>query len=730
MGKKNKEESIALENKSSSFQRLYIFLLSLIALLAPLYLYIRTTAPTITSFGDSAELATAAYTLEAGHPPGYPLFILIGKLFTFIPVGSIAFRINLMVCVFGAITIFVIFHILRKLSLSPLSSLFGSLTVAVSYSFWLYAITSEVFMLNNLIAATILLLTLLWRERRLTQIRDSTQEVGSEKVFYCMVFIYGLGFSNHTSIILLGPAVLYITLTTDKGILFRKFFQIWFFFFLGLLPYIQTIIASTQPHYPGFGNLPGFNRFIQYITRADYGGLFSPGAIVTPATNYWELPIYYLKLFFSRFSPLAPLFALSFAIKSIVKKNHVGIALSATLFLTGIFFPLYAFKGVYADDLHILGVVERFGQLGFMLLGILAVVGFYTFIKAQNSTKNEIAFRVLLLALIAFLFVTNYSKVDKSTYLLAKNYSLNILKQVEDNSIVIITDDLTGFALLYFVHAENIKPNIRIVNLAMSGQWYQKELKKVWPDLFQTKSTYEYNVARDMIHTNQGKRPVYVVTLDDPYPLGFDGNPHLFTPMGLVLKADEKATQETITKTAPKNYWGSYVYDGLSKDYSDPFAKLLKTYYPFRHRINAKVFLRAGCLTCAEKELKEALKLDASDLTARRELGMLKPLEQLPEKKTAKEHLDSAYGYIRAEGFQQNLNLHRAIWDLVQAEKLDPKNEEVHGVLGELYEFFGAYKDAISEYEKAYAINPAELDWKSRANTVRRKAPKTGPEKL
>lgn len=718
MGKKNYEESIESKAENTTFQRIYIFLLSLIAFLAPLYLYIRTTAPTTTSFGDSAELATAAYTLEAGHPPGYPLFILIGKLFTFIPVGSIAFRINLMVCVFGALTIFVIFHILRKLSLSPLSSLLGSLTIAVSYSFWLYAITSEVFMLNNLIAATIILLTLVWREN------------GNNKTLNLMAFVYGLGFTNHTSIILLGPAVVYLIITKDKTVIVRRFLYLWLFFFLGLLPYIQTITASMFTHYPGFGNLAGFNRFIQYVTRADYGGLFSPGAIVTPSTDYWELPIYYLKLFFSRFSPLAPLFALSFAIKSIFKKNHVGIGLSATLFLTGIFFPIYAFKGVYADDLHVLGVVERFGQLGFMLLGILAVAGLYKFVKAGVSIKNETVFSIILLSLIAFLLITNYQKVDKSSYLLAKNYSLNILKQVEDNSIVIITDDLSGFALLYFVHAEHIKPNIRIVNLAMSGQWYQKELKQTWPDLFQTKSTYEYNVARDIIHANQGKRPIYIVTLDDPYPLGFDGNPYFLTPMGLVMKALENATAETVNNQATKDYWKKYNYDGLKKEYTDPFAKLLKTYYPFRHRINAKVYLRAGCKSCAKKELEQALQLDPNDLAAKRELGMLALFPKHPERKTAKEYLDSAYTFIHAEGFQQNLNLHRAIWDLVQAEKLDPKNEEVHGALGELYEFFGAYKDAIEQYEKAYSVNPSELDWKSRANTVRRKAPKTGPDPL
>src|SRR5437762_3277993 len=66
-----------------------------------LAVYVRTLAPTVAG-GDSGELITAAYTLGVAHPPGYPLYTLLAKLFTLIPIGTIAWRVNLFSAVCGA----------------------------------------------------------------------------------------------------------------------------------------------------------------------------------------------------------------------------------------------------------------------------------------------------------------------------------------------------------------------------------------------------------------------------------------------------------------------------------------------------------------------------------------------------------------------------------------------------------------------------------------------------
>ncbi len=75
--------------------------------------YLLTLAPLVT-FWDSGELSTAAWSLGIPHPPGYPLFCILGKLFTFLPFGSIVYRLNLMSAFFAAGTVYILFLMLKK----------------------------------------------------------------------------------------------------------------------------------------------------------------------------------------------------------------------------------------------------------------------------------------------------------------------------------------------------------------------------------------------------------------------------------------------------------------------------------------------------------------------------------------------------------------------------------------------------------------------------------------
>ena len=73
---------------------------ALVGLLAFL-VYLRTLAPTVMWY-DMGELTTTSYVLGIAHNTGYPLYILLGKLFTFLPFGDAAYRVNLMSAVFAA----------------------------------------------------------------------------------------------------------------------------------------------------------------------------------------------------------------------------------------------------------------------------------------------------------------------------------------------------------------------------------------------------------------------------------------------------------------------------------------------------------------------------------------------------------------------------------------------------------------------------------------------------
>src|SRR5215510_1201307 len=74
----------------------------LIAFIASLSVYSFTLAPTVTLV-DSGELIVAAKSLGVAHPPGFPLYVVLAHLATLIPIGSIAFRVNLASAVFAAL---------------------------------------------------------------------------------------------------------------------------------------------------------------------------------------------------------------------------------------------------------------------------------------------------------------------------------------------------------------------------------------------------------------------------------------------------------------------------------------------------------------------------------------------------------------------------------------------------------------------------------------------------
>src|SRR3989338_2808526 len=162
-------------------------------------LYLYTSPPGATQYADSSELITASYILGIPHPPGYPIFVLVGKLFSFLPFGEIAWRYSAMTSLLGAMTVVLVYLILVKIlsrelgmknqelgsatpARSPYSkflipnsqpsfisflyvyipALVGSLSLAFSYIFWLYSIVPEVWAFNSFFTALLLYLGVRW----------------------------------------------------------------------------------------------------------------------------------------------------------------------------------------------------------------------------------------------------------------------------------------------------------------------------------------------------------------------------------------------------------------------------------------------------------------------------------------------------------------------------------------------------------------------------------------
>lgn len=158
--------------------------------------YLATIAPDIYSL-DSPELAAAANSLGIAHAPGYPLYTLSGWLFSHLfPVSSVAFRMNLFSAVLGAAACGVVYVLALRLTTRPVIAAVGALALGFSYYFWLDALAAEVYTLDALLFAGILLAAVAWR----------SQPTASRALIVGLVL--GLSLSNRTSTALILPALL------------------------------------------------------------------------------------------------------------------------------------------------------------------------------------------------------------------------------------------------------------------------------------------------------------------------------------------------------------------------------------------------------------------------------------------------------------------------------------------------------------------------------------------
>lgn len=173
------------------------------AALVPFAAYLRTMAPTLYN-ADSAELATAAHTVGIPHPPGYPLYVLIGHAFTWLPIGDVGYRVNLMSAVFASVTLALVWAIVRHLTRSSFAGVVAAWLLGFASPFWADAIVAEVYTLDAALVAAMILCLLHWRG-------------GHDARLLALAFLFlGLSLANRTTNALNVPVVLLFLLPDLK----------------------------------------------------------------------------------------------------------------------------------------------------------------------------------------------------------------------------------------------------------------------------------------------------------------------------------------------------------------------------------------------------------------------------------------------------------------------------------------------------------------------------------
>ncbi|MGI8650211.1 MAG: glycosyltransferase family 117 protein [Rubrobacter sp.] len=252
-------------------------------------LYLRTLAPTVLYYSpenfDSAHLQVAAYVLGIPSYTGYPTYIILAHLFTYLPFGEVAWRVNLASAVFGAATIFTLFFVAGRLGAGRFGAAVGAVALGVGATVWSQAVIAEVYTLHLLLSSVFLLALLVWRD------------TGRDAHLVLAVFLGGLALTNHlTSMFLLPAGAVFVALILGRRA-FRpaRLLACAGAFLIGLSPYLYLPIrAMMEPPLLGAGPQPDpstFSGFYELVSGGEFKGsmfVFGPGELLGRLSLYGD----------------------------------------------------------------------------------------------------------------------------------------------------------------------------------------------------------------------------------------------------------------------------------------------------------------------------------------------------------------------------------------------------------------------------------------------------------
>jgi len=245
------------------------------------FVYLLTIEDTA-SLWDCGEYITAAYKLEVGHPPGAPLYMILGRVFSFFAAPeNVAFYINALSALSSSFTILFMFWsitiLLKKLILQSkktlekhdqigifVSASIGALAYTFTDSFWFSAVEGEVYAMASLFTAVIFWAILKWDEE-MSELQSNrlANDVSPNRWLLLILFLLGLAIGVHLLGILVIPAIGYVIYfrikeTTNKGFFITGIVSILILGFIqeGIIPGTISLASSFEITFVNSFGLP------------------------------------------------------------------------------------------------------------------------------------------------------------------------------------------------------------------------------------------------------------------------------------------------------------------------------------------------------------------------------------------------------------------------------------------------------------------------------------------
>jgi hypothetical protein len=460
---------------------LVVFVLSLLV-------YMLTLAPDITwahDSGDGGDLVTASYLGGAAHPPGYSLYMLVGRVVAALPIGSIPYRYNLFSALAAAGAAALVAWAVEESG--PMPAVAAGLALAFAPLVWSQAVITEVYALTALLAAIIIALS--WQKRPCPLV---------------LGLAFGLGLTHHLTLALFAPLVLAAVVRwagaqSARRVIVRVFIGL----LIGSLPLAYLPLTAHAP--VGWGDASTPQGFWWLVSAELYRGyaFALPAAWIGPriaavahtlASSFtwvgvpvglWGLVrLWERDKWLGGDSLLSVLALMAFSVGYNTADSQVYLIPAFVVFAVWVgvgWGNVLAWLSSVRPEMSLGAGNAKPAEAGRPRL--LRLVGQAVMVSSQRFVVRRGAL-VVMLAVPAFVLARNWSAQDLRADRTARNFVDGVMTKAPARAIVVTSQDRHTFALWVSVSVERRRSDLSVVDQDLMGyDWYRARLRRSFPDL-------------------------------------------------------------------------------------------------------------------------------------------------------------------------------------------------------------------------------------------------------
>jgi hypothetical protein len=456
-----------------------------------LAVYTKTLCPTV-FWWDSGELIANIAVLGIPHRPSFPIYVLLGRFFSFFPFGTFAFKVNFLSSFFASLSLAIFFKIFvetlnlffpemaKRKQLVMFSAFFFILVFGFTYSFWIQAVRAEVYSLNIFFFSLLLLLSILY-------VKD-----GNLKYIYLFFFLFGLGLGNHHLSLLSSAPALFFLLSTSSvirhssSVMHLKRFPLYVLFFLsGLSIYLYLPVRSLSHPLLAWGEVKSLSSSANSIFALDTIKNLDFGFLSNISNKFSQIFLLFSdQLPFLCFAvSLVGVFLLfrhsrkilTFLLLLMVVNCAIVIFMTTEFITTNpdlhgyLIFSLFSLAFFYG-----VGVFILFNRIHHGSTSLTTSPSWFDFAHHKSAIRH---FSFIIFGVISlFPLFKHYSESNLSHDRIAHNYGLSVVSDLDSNSVLFADNVNLSFILRELRYAERIREDVTIIDRGLLGfDWYVKQ---------------------------------------------------------------------------------------------------------------------------------------------------------------------------------------------------------------------------------------------------------------